>query len=427
MKYSRIFLTFLMSIFMNNIILHAESELLSISFGPVKLGEERIPISLSDFKIKINQQVETREPIDAHWMDESVEWLRTTSNLLTPRARLKITISSNSDEYTLTHNNRSIIFQKEPGKLTIELPIVLFSYSPIEIKRNGKKAAAIEIHSKAPSESNTLLIDYSCSKYNLKISGIKHEYLSVGCHERKVGEFGKEKIMLEVSFIATNLRLMDGTLPPYLAIIPNNHPVVVSLIDNNQVKRKVQIQATLPERFHRFKTSVGFGPYFFRTEEKEQKLTSKISPSVMLYGNFYLSPSTSIRAFDAFIMNQSLFNNFGIYAAYQLGSILDGRIEIIPLLGFQGLTFRHHKKDSYSKIIFPQGFEVAYKHAFGLTNHSFVYGMFFSTSNEEQYQNFWVRFGKRVFGEINYITWRENDRTASMWGVSIGIPFFSLF
>jgi hypothetical protein len=88
----------------------------------------------------------------------------------------------------------------------------------------------------------------------------------------------------------------------------------------------------------------------------------------------------------------------------------------------QGLARR-----SYTTALAPQGFEVSYPDAFGRKNEILSGGLFLQPTTATPYQNFWVRYGAGWFGEVNYISWRSNDRYARMAGVSVGKPFASLF
>ena len=107
---------------------------------------------------------------------------------------------------------------------------------------------------------------------------------------------------------------------------------------------------------------------------------------------------------------------------------MDNRIVVTPLLGIQGITFKSEfAKDTFSEVIYPQGFEIVYKHAFGLKNYQLVYGMFLSPSSREDYKNAWLRFGKGMFWEVNYLSWKKNSSYAKAWGLSVGLPFMSFF
>ena len=119
------------------------------------------------------------------------------------------------------------------------------------------------------------------------------------------------------------------------------------------------------------------------------------------------------------------FNNFGLYFAYNVTRVLDRRLGLVALLGMQGISFapRGLSRTVYNEAVFPQGFEISYSDAFGLKNKSLSGGMFFQTSTKKPYNNVWLRFGGRLFGELNYLSWSSGDRWAHMWGVSVGAPF----
>ena len=193
-------------------------------------------------------------------------------------------------------------------------------------------------------------------------------------------------------------------------------------------KSDVIIKAKLPKNIHRLKTALGLGPYLFEANDRLSYQNEKVAPAWMLYGNYELLNTTSIRFFNATVKNEALFNNGGVYFAYELANVFDGRFQLVPLLGFQLLSFDYNKSTATRhKIIYPQGFEAVYKHAFGLANWHLVYGMFISSSDEEPYKNLWLRFGKKWFGEVNYIEWQAGVYKVKTYGLSVGIPFLSFF
>lgn len=395
-----------------------------MSFGPVKIGEERIPINLRDFKVQTETPSEMK--LKANFLKNSVQWVRLPSNLLSARARLGIRIYELSPDISLRYLDRSILLQKRKKYLYSELYISLFYPGKITIIKNGKPVGKIVIQASYPQKkTETHLIDYSCSRYGIKIEGLDNEYVSLGCSLRRTGKWGNEKSRLEITWASTNFRLLDKSNPPYVAIMTSSSPVTTTVIDRQGVKRKVTIRARVGKRLYRLRTALGFGPYFFKAKQDNLSRESKLAPSLMLYGNLGLTKDTSIRGFDALVWHDSRFNNLGLYFAYELANTFDQRVSLVALLGIQGLTFQYNKhQDPFSQIIYPQGFELLIRHL-GWENYHFFYGMFISPSSDYDYKNLWARYGKKYFWEINYIEWGYSGKSSSMWGLSVGIPFMS--
>jgi hypothetical protein len=164
----------------------------------------------------------------------------------------------------------------------------------------------------------------------------------------------------------------------------------------------------------------------YKAVQKLDDTKTLLAPSLMIYGKFDLTETASLKAFDALLYSKSLFNNSGLYFSYDLASLFDNKIFINALLGFQGIHYSFDRKTTNTvfEIIYPQGFEVLYKHAFGLENYNLFYGMFLSTG-QQRYTNAWVRFGKRSFVELNYIDWGLDSNHIQMVGLSVGIPFIN--
>jgi len=397
---------------------------MSVSFGPVIIGENRLSIEDQDFKIKV--KVEDLK-IKTKFIKNSVEWIRVNDSLLIPRARIAVWVPADSKRVYLKYLGKSLLFQSVKDRSYTQIYVSLFHPGDIEVHLDGKLAGTISFEAtKAESNDKRHLIDYSCARYMLEVTGLDGEYLSVGCRLNRRGDFGDEKPMLEVSWVTPNFILPDGSSPPFITTLVGNYPVKTTLKDKHGVERVVEVKAKIPKNLNRLKTAMGLGPYLFKTQKDDEVIKSDIAAALMIYGNFYIRHLTSIRFFDAVVWEKSLFNNFGTYFAYELGTALDQRFQLTALLGVQALSFRHgENRDIYTRGIYPQGFELVYTHAFGIKNCSLVYGMFLSTSGSEPYKNLWIRMGRSIFWELNYIDWSYEGRRASMWGLSIGFPFLS--
>jgi hypothetical protein len=399
----------------------------SVSFGPVQVGKSRITLDLKDFKV----EKEFKNPfVKANLITGSVQWIRDNNNLLTPRARMGIHILKDSNNIHVEFLGKNVIPQKKGKYLYTELFVNLFDPGVIKIIQSNTVLDKLHLYSEIiDKKKSTKLIDYSCVKYGLNIKGLDDVYMSVGCRLERVGTWGYEKPYLEVTFTATNVHLINGQKPPFTTFIKDNSPVGMTVIDQEGKEKSVYIQARLPKRLHRVKTAYGLGPAGIVGESPAVKDDWKVAPVLYLYGKLDLTRHTSIRVFDAFAYNKTIFNNSGFYFAYQLADMLDGRLEIVPLLGAQGLYFKQGNgvSEAQNEVIFPQGAEINYRNAFGIENYLVSFGIFLSTQSDVEYTNTWVRWGKGPFWEFNYITWGQNGYVSKMAGLSIGLPLMNFF
>jgi hypothetical protein len=405
----------------------ANADIIDLSFGPVRVGEPRIDINLDHFKLRYEKIDGVK--IKAGLLKDSVQWIRLNNNLLIPRARLAIALKTKNSNVHFLYEGQAFVPEKRNGYQYIELFIHLFTTLPIDIYDQGQKIGKITIETDIPKDvKNLKQIDYSCSSFGLNLEGLEQEYVSLGCHLERKGDWGKEKPRLEVTWAPTNYTLLDGTNPPFINVINGQYHSEVFLKNQKGEVKKVSIKTNLPNRLHRVKTAYGFGPYMFKTQRKEQTIENEIAPALFLYGKIDLTTSSSFRFFNALIFRESIFNNFGLYFAYDLARLFDGKINIIPLLGTQTLSFQYDSADElYTQIIYPQGFEVVFNHFLDIENYTVVYGMFLSTESKVEYQNAWIRWGKGMFWELNYINWAYGDRKATMYGLSVGLPLVSFF
>lgn len=395
----------------------------TFNLAKFSIGESRIKLDQSEFAIK------NSDPnIAVNFISDSVQWIRNEANLLVPRSMVGITIKNSDHNIILHYLSKTIIPVKHEASFYTELYVDLFNPNVIEVYRGNQIIDRITFVSKGTKDAKSKqLIDYSCVSYQLNIEGIDDEYLSVGCKMEAVGNMFSQRPRLEVTISSTNLISENGERPPYTIYLKDNSPVIFKLKNDQGNLKTISVKAKLPERLTRLKIAAGIGPYIYNSEKLNATTDGALAPSYMLYGKFDLTPTTSFKAFDALVYAKTLFNNSGMYFSYDLAEIFDGRILINTLLGFQGLHYKYDKKsDTKFEMLYPQGFEVIYKHAFGIENKHLTYGMFLSTDSNE-YTNAWIRYGGRFFWELNYINWAHSPNKISMYGVSIGFPIFEAF
>lgn len=407
----------------------------NISFGEVEIGQNRMKLRAKFFDVKV--QLKTNDEISAKLIDNSFQWIRVKNILLTPRGRISINIKGSANNYSLSYQDREIVLQQKLNSAHTEIYLALFQNSPIYIYKNGRKIGRIEVYAKRLNPKyNTHLVDYTCSRNNLKVNGLKGEFLSMGCRTQRIGRYGKEKPLLEVLWTSANWRLKNKGNPPYIAVFLNNKPVKLEVINHLGVTKKIEISASVPKRLHRVNTAVGFGPYSFETSfqsdlEDSDTIEEKyapMAPTFMLYFNYKMSDTASVRGFDALIKKDSTFNNFGAYFANDIAFAFDNRLTITTLIGMQHLYFSFDEDtEEISEPIFPQGVEFLFRNAFDIKNYVVGGGIFLSPSENIDYQNVWIRWGKGFFWELNYIYWGKEEFSAKMYGLSIGLPLIGLF
>ncbi|MBY0413986.1 MAG: hypothetical protein K2Q18_07465 [Bdellovibrionales bacterium] len=394
----------------------------TINLGRFSIAESRVKINLEDFKAEYKKDF-----IRTKWEPKSVQWIRNESNLLIPRALLKIFVKKEEASVYLKYQEKAIFPVHKKEWVESEFYVDLFHPETIYVYDGKTLLDQIVISTKnIKSDQSKKLIDYSCSPFNIKIEGVDDEYLSLGCKMTRVGSLGSETPRLEITVSSTNLHTLNLEKPPFSIYMEDSSPVEMKLLGKNEEVKTLSLTANVPKRVHRLTTAFGLGPYVYESQEKSVRIDSTIAPSVMIYAKYDLTETASIKAFDALLYSTSFFNNSGLYFSYDLASALDGRVILNALLGFQGLHFKHSENYATKfRVIYPQGFEVIYKHAF-IDNYTLTYGMFLST-NSESYTNAWARYGKKAFLELNYIKWGHESSQIKMWGLSVGIPFFSLF
>lgn len=399
----------------------------NLNLGKAPLGESRLQFSKKD--LTLNIKAFTKKKILALIDYESLEWVRFEETLLIPKIRIKLKILSSDNSLRLEYKNQSWNFQSSKNASYSEIYYSLYENDNIKIKTGKKLVGEVGINFK-PNRNQKLIIDYTCSRNAIEISGLENEAFTIGCSTRRIGKYGKERPMLEIHWISPELTPVGSMEDIHSATFLNNLPVNVEVENKKTKKRKLlTIRAKIPKRLHRLFTAYGLGPYSFMTKtlDENQKVIddkNNIAPALFFYLNYKISETNSIRGFDAAIFKESTFNNAGLYLGSDFGHSLDNKLHFTTLLGVQYLHFQFDKDSSaISEPIFPQGIEFMYRHAFDIPNYIIAGGVFLSTSETIDYENIWIRWGKNYFWELNLISWGKDNFEATTWGLSIGFPF----
>jgi len=360
-----------------------------------------------------------------------VRWDRTEQNLLIPWVTLRLrTRISQDQKIHYRYKGRSYFTQQIGQEEISDLNISTFDSDRIEVFLDGQSSGHVGVNMKRKGKrKKTVIEDYSCSGYNVEIFGFDGEFMSIGCELIRETIGGQVISSLRVHWMCNEFRTLDLLKGPYTIGFSEGRSSVISVINGSGDKKEITFMVDFPKRIHRLNTAVGLGPYLYKNEYGNQAKEPQTLPSFMLYGNYYLNNVHSLKFFEALVMRESVFNHAGLYIGSEIGKFYDDRLVFSTLLGLQALSYRFDSgtDDLFTQMIYPQGLEITMHHPWDLEKYKFVVGGFLSPQSDVIYQNFWLRFGSRIFVELNYINWQHRSRSASMYGVSIGMPLFSAF
>lgn len=400
--------------------LHAQT----VSIGSYSIGHSSVKIDFNDFQFK-----NKNEKIKVKFKEDTLQWIRSDKNLLTPQVSIQIDATNDLYPLYIKYKDQLIVPTQEPsGQFSSQFYINLFSPGKIQFFHHKNLIDEVFIVAKPIHNNTKQWIDTSCIPYSVSLDGISSEYVSVGCSLKLIGSFGNETTQLEVNLSSTNLISPIDSEPPFIFYFNQSAKIKTKLIHaTTKEEVPIELSATLPERFPRLKIAGGLGPYHYKSEGSIDSVSRHTTLSYMLYGKLNLTETTSFKAFDALIYDKTIFNNSGLYYSFELSRFFDGRIVLGTLLGLQGLHYKFDKTSpTLFKMIYPQGFELTYLHPFDQKNYYLSYGMFISTT-QDLYQNIWLRYGSKFFYEANYIAWGKDLNKIEMFGLSVGFPLMQFF
>lgn len=355
-----------------------------------------------------------------------IKWERSKENILLPFVKIRL-INKDKEKNHLhfRYKDTTYLPQEFEEAEFADIELSIFDPVKVDVYHDGQRVGDVSVHtSTAAFKNQTILLDYSCSGHNVQVFGFEGEFLSIGCELVRENINGEIIPNLKLHWISSEYKTLDNFHGPYLISFSNGRTAKVPVINEKKEKKEIVFKVKFPKRLHRARTSMGIGPYSYKSTSAGISSDTEILPSIMFYGNYYLNNVHSIKAFEALVMKESIFNHAGMYLGSEIGKFYDDRLVFSTLVGFQALSYRHDigYDDVYTQVIFPQGAELLFHHPFGLENYRFSIGGFLSPQRDVTYQNFWLRFGSKTFLEFNFINWEYGSRAASMYGLSIGFP-----
>lgn len=383
---------------------------------------------------------------------ESLEWVRVADVFVLPRARL-IVQAVGIEGGQLRSGGFTQSFRAPVGKGKIweaQLPIALISgpKNPITVTilRNGKELKGTlgvrfrpQERSASPrGESVRIYYDTTCSRFDVRTEGIKlprDSWAYVGCRlvysEGDQHRTGSLEVFVFWDGVGQSIQV-DGVETPSTSVSVwplrlRNQPGKVTLSSGSY---QIQLRYFVPDRLRLGFIGMGIGPYQYTYNAGAQDINT-VAPVLTLYGSYFITETMRLVMFDATSLHKKFFTDFGIYLLIEQVRTLDERFSLNFLLGAHGIGFRF-LEDTFVRISAPQGVEVVFRDFLFRKYNASLGAFVYPPIQGRSYYNIWLRYGKSaLFGEFNYISWREEVVGYSLFnrsvGVTVGFPLGTLF
>jgi hypothetical protein len=375
---------------------------------------------------------------------DSLEWVRLPNGLELPRAVAVLDADDlEAATVTVAGSTASVpISRSGHGHLAIPIPLLSGPDHALRIRlrRSGvDHEARFEVGFRPlPAHRGAVLIDASCSAHGIAVrrgSIPPDSWIGIACRSVPVQRAAGQATTLTVALFWDNAgpevaldgvpfeRGPDGTWS--LRLHPRPRSVRLAARDH-----EIVIGHALPPRWHAAFVGAGVGPYLYRYHDADTDLDSAAN-LVTVYGAYTVSPTTRLVYFNAIPVHHHSYSDQGLYLWTEQFRLLDDRIGVNLLLGFHMLLFRAADRLRFVPSL-PQGMEASFSD-FGRRGHNLLAGAFYYPEiSSRSYLNFWIRWGSPwLFGELNYIAWKEpvergTVQTESL-GFSVGLPLFRFF
>ena len=286
MKIALLLLTFL-----SQTALSLTNEDTHISFGEQIIGDSRLEFNLQkDFII----ETDAPSPATIKLIENTLQWVRVKDVLLVPRALIEVSIANKNKNLSLKYQGTVIASQNSNVTSLSSFYVSLFAQDKVYIYEEDLEIGSITIKPNPKhKKKKTVLIDYSCSQYNVDISGLQKDFLTVGCKMNRTGSIGDETPFLEVIWMSASHKLQSEFDGAYVSTFRKSSVLKQAILNSyTSETNELTISAKLPKKLHRFKSAIGAGPYIL--ESTFDSITEKeLSPSLALYFNFELNKTNS--------------------------------------------------------------------------------------------------------------------------------------
>lgn len=367
----------------------------------------------------------------------SLEWVRVSSVLVIPRARLLLR-AENAEAGQVHNGGFSQPLSYHVDHVSGEVPVALLSGEEnlihVSLVRGGRELKGrlqVKFKPRHDSSQSKVYIDPSCSPFRVSAesSGARQdEWAYIGCRLVHVEGVEHRTSSLEMYVYWDNVGQRvkisgidtDSSIPSVWPLRLRSEPGLVEL---KAGEHRMLVRYSIADKLSLGFLGVGVGPYQY-TFSEPFSYTNSAAPVLTLYGSYFLSESMRLVAFNLTALHSRYFTDFGLYLNNESFKTLDNRLSVNLMLGAHVLGFRANGKNHFN-FGGPQGLEIILRDAF-LRRHNLALGGFvYPEISGNAYYNVWLRWGTTgFFGEFNYIAWRERlEEGAHIYSRALGFSF----
>jgi hypothetical protein len=385
--------------------------------------------------------------VQFHLGEGSVDWVRVFDILVLPRARLFLEVTG-ADSGGVRYSDFSQPLElsgesQSPNRLgRAEFSVVLLSGVGKEVHlsfiREGKRyegdvVVAFRPRPQFKDPSLRIFRDLSCASLGLSAQVLEEtssaHWMMLGCRLYRSRSEGFETPSVEVWAVWDQgeqvISLGDvSTGENSTRLWSLRLHAGQSGVRLGSQKAQVQLGTQLPQIIHRGALGLGIGPYQFHFDGNRENVNF-ISPLATLYSSYHYSDTTKFVGFGIFSLEKHHYLDVGIYVRLENFRLLDRRVGVHLLFGGHAFGFVSDGK-SYLGASAPQGFEITGNDLFGKGSKVALGAFIYPSIGKESYYNAWLRWGRSVFVELNYLAWETSFQnrsfSSSMVGLALGFP-----
>ncbi len=447
-------------------IVLASGGLQAAEIQPIReLLGENVPMAFSptdmdptDFQFKV-ESGSLPEGLKLEVEAESLEWVRVSRTLVLPRGRLMFRLGDgargfegNASQDSFVQSFRVVPRADKSSSLVVGLLPGPAGRIRFQWRMLSEDAAAVKpkwveaivrvvFLPQDASRRGRFVMDASCSPFKLnRLASLPSEVVSqraegvdpqwgygwtyVGC---KIVQFfsleGRSAALEMLVFRANESGNLQVDGAPIAPVVPGvwalRAPALPGETTWGDELASDRVKFSIPNHANLGFLGVGLGPYGSKYESPEKEF-SGVAPVLTLYSAYYLTDLSRLVAFDLMPLRGPFATDIGLYVQNESFKILDERLTFYLMLGVHGLGFQNRNQFVFNFGL-PQGFEMVFRD-FLMRRTSLVAGAFiYPTISGRSYYNAWIRWGSpNLFGEFNYVQWRERVETDSVFSRNIG-------